>query len=390
MKKVFSVLTAVLMLVCFCVPAFAAGSTDPYLWLTVENKTYNTVTVTLNAASGKDLAGLVVFLTYPADKLTFVSGEFNSGSYTLGECGKRLGHDDQISISYAAANSTDGGKLCAVTFKCTGDAGAKLDLKLTCQSIAFISGSKASFSDASKIVVAGVSTTIPKPVSLYVGGKAQRTYKINAAKAPDYTGLVVKARYDAGGSKTLAASEYTLTTDFNGAKAGTYKVNAALKSDAVVTASYDVVVYEQAAKTLTVTTAPSKTKYTTGSDTVIDLTGLTLTAVMDDGSSKPLTASDCIITAPDFTVSGVADVYVEYNGASTSFKVTVSPAYLLGDVDSDGSVTAADARLALRIAVALDKASAVQTLAADADKDGSITAADARLILRCAVGLESL
>ncbi|MBR5410185.1 MAG: hypothetical protein IK104_05895 [Clostridia bacterium] len=63
---------------------------------------------------------------------------------------------------------------------------------------------------------------------------------------------------------------------------------------------------------------------------------------------------------------------------------------LPGDVDGDFTVTAADARLALRAAVALETLTPEQTAVADADFDGSITAADARLILRAAVGLETL
>ncbi len=62
-----------------------------------------------------------------------------------------------------------------------------------------------------------------------------------------------------------------------------------------------------------------------------------------------------------------------------------------GDVDGDGSVTAADARLALRAAVGLEKAIVKGTAAftaADVDGDGVITAADARTILRIAVKLE--
>ena len=62
-----------------------------------------------------------------------------------------------------------------------------------------------------------------------------------------------------------------------------------------------------------------------------------------------------------------------------------------GDVDGDGSVTAADARLALRAAVGLEKAIVKGTAAftaADVDGDGTITAADARTILRIAVKLE--
>ncbi len=68
----------------------------------------------------------------------------------------------------------------------------------------------------------------------------------------------------------------------------------------------------------------------------------------------------------------------------------LEPEYMLGDVDADKSVSAADARLALRASVDLEKLSAIQKKAADADKDTNITAADARLILRASVGLENL
>ncbi len=60
----------------------------------------------------------------------------------------------------------------------------------------------------------------------------------------------------------------------------------------------------------------------------------------------------------------------------------------IGDIDGDGNITAADARLALRASVALENLDEVQKKAADADGDGNITAADARLILRASVGLE--
>lgn len=58
-----------------------------------------------------------------------------------------------------------------------------------------------------------------------------------------------------------------------------------------------------------------------------------------------------------------------------------------GDVDGDGIVTAADARLTLRFAVNLQTPSSHQKSTADMDGDGIVTAADARLILRKAVGL---
>ena len=61
-----------------------------------------------------------------------------------------------------------------------------------------------------------------------------------------------------------------------------------------------------------------------------------------------------------------------------------------GDADGDGSVGAADARLALRAAVGLETLEGAALLAADVDKEAGVTAADARLILRAAVELETL
>lgn len=65
---------------------------------------------------------------------------------------------------------------------------------------------------------------------------------------------------------------------------------------------------------------------------------------------------------------------------------------LPGDVDLDGKVSAADARLALRAAVGLFPLTAGSDafLAADADGSGAVSAGDARSILRAAVGLEIL
>ncbi|MBQ7688726.1 MAG: hypothetical protein IJT27_05875 [Clostridia bacterium] len=66
---------------------------------------------------------------------------------------------------------------------------------------------------------------------------------------------------------------------------------------------------------------------------------------------------------------------------------------LLGDVDSNGKIEAADARLALRIAVGLEPEMGKGTPAYEAAnvtemEKGEVNAADARLILRRAVGFE--
>ncbi len=67
------------------------------------------------------------------------------------------------------------------------------------------------------------------------------------------------------------------------------------------------------------------------------------------------------------------------------------PNVLFGDVDQDGKVTTADARLVLRRAIDLENygPDTVQYLVSDVDFNGNVTPADARLILRAAIGLES-
>lgn len=60
-----------------------------------------------------------------------------------------------------------------------------------------------------------------------------------------------------------------------------------------------------------------------------------------------------------------------------------------GDVDLDGIVTAADARIILRVSAGLEALTGQALLNADIDGDGKITAADARLALRISAGLEA-
>lgn len=71
-------------------------------------------------------------------------------------------------------------------------------------------------------------------------------------------------------------------------------------------------------------------------------------------------------------------------------KRTSEVKFSLGDVDDDGKITAADARLALRMSVNLEKPTEDQKMAADIDGNGSVTAADARIILRISVNLEKI
>lgn len=67
-------------------------------------------------------------------------------------------------------------------------------------------------------------------------------------------------------------------------------------------------------------------------------------------------------------------------------KITIC---IAGDINKNGTVTAADARLALRYAAKLDSYNDIEQLAADTDKDGKVTAGDSRKILRVAASTDS-
>ena len=61
-----------------------------------------------------------------------------------------------------------------------------------------------------------------------------------------------------------------------------------------------------------------------------------------------------------------------------------------GDVDGDGKISSADARLALRGSVGLETLTADFITRADVDKNGKVESSDARTILRAAVNLEKI
>ncbi len=63
---------------------------------------------------------------------------------------------------------------------------------------------------------------------------------------------------------------------------------------------------------------------------------------------------------------------------------------LIGDINADGKITAADARLLLRYTAKLESLDSETLKYSDANDDGKITAADARLILRVSAKLDTI
>lgn len=65
------------------------------------------------------------------------------------------------------------------------------------------------------------------------------------------------------------------------------------------------------------------------------------------------------------------------------------PVVYIGDMNNDGNISAADARIALRIAAKMQAATEYELFVGDLDGDGKITAAEARKILRVAARIDS-
>ena len=97
-----------------------------------------------------------------------------------------------------------------------------------------------------------------------------------------------------------------------------------------------------------------------------------------------------LLEAEDTVPTGSYLILVRYNETTEQYDfVDAVCVAVKGDVQCDGKVTAADARLALRVSAGLEKLSEPASIASDIDGDGKTTAADARKILRVASKLDT-
>ncbi len=87
------------------------------------------------------------------------------------------------------------------------------------------------------------------------------------------------------------------------------------------------------------------------------------------------------------STAAATETDLEHDFSDEFLPVKTAPGFMC-NVDNDNEVSSADARIILRVAVALDTLENEMLLFADADFDGVVSSADARLALRTAVSLE--
>lgn len=241
-----------------------------------------------------------------------------------------------------------------------------------------------------KVTVTYMYPEITSSFHIYVSGKSVTSLKL--VKLPvnptvyqgqsfDVADFELQATYDNGITETI--------TDFNieydNMQIGTFTARI-YYMDKYVAFDYTVITLEEVGIQLGDTLNVGSYA---GAD--IDFSKLKVYVLYNSGESKLLQTGYTLSHNIDASTVGKYTVTVTYGEYSAEFEYTVAdrPQRILGDVNGDGKVQAADARLALRASAMLENLDEASFYAADVDFDDKVNASDARLILRVSAGLES-
>ena len=93
--------------------------------------------------------------------------------------------------------------------------------------------------------------------------------------------------------------------------------------------------------------------------------------------------NNIMLNEEDYITTGCRLNHESPEGDVTNYYISVT-----GDIDSDGKINAADARLILRASAKIEELTGVYYTAADVNLDGKVNAADARKTLRVAAILD--
>lgn len=194
-------------------------------------------------------------------------------------------------------------------------------------------------------------------------GGVERVAKAAIASAGSAANVTLDDMYNASLNDKTAGSSPTR-------RKKTYDYCKSLNfGDVSISTTYKTGKYTVTASSLRVRSGPG-TSYDTVASAIPNGTVVTVTAISGDWGKviyKNATGWICLLYA-DYTDSSQTDT-------------------LMGDINGNGKVDAADARLALRYSAKLEQLSAAQVKLADMNGDGKITASDARTILQKAANL---
>ncbi len=130
----------------------------------------------------------------------------------------------------------------------------------------------------------------------------------------DLTGMVVKATYDTGKTETI--TDYTVS-GYDNTKLGEQTITVTY---AEKTAFFKVNVTNDATG-IEITAKPTKLSYEIGED--LDLSGLKVSAVLENGSKEELASAEYTVSGFDGSKAGEQTVTVTYEDFTAQFTVTV-------------------------------------------------------------------
>lgn len=136
----------------------------------------------------------------------------------------------------------------------------------------------------------------------------------------DFTadGLKINAVFNDGSKQELAQDAYALS-GFDSETEGSKTVTVSYRG---FTDDFTVQVQKKPVITeIKITQQPYKTVYDLGEE--LDVTGLTVKAVYDNGTEETVSLSDCTVTGFDSETEGVKTVMVSYQGKTAQFTVEV-------------------------------------------------------------------
>lgn len=220
--------------------------------------------------------------------------------------------------------------------------------------------------------------TAPVPLEIYIATLPDKLEYLTR-ESLDLTGMTVYMVYSDG---TVSLITDYKVSGYNALKEGVQTVT--VTSFEGFTATFDVTVKKPATVTgIAIEALPEKLTYYIGEK--LDLTGLSVVAVMSDGTYEPITVG---YTVSGFTSNsvGTVTVTVSYNGYTASFEASIVKYYMIGDVNGDGNVNMMDCFIVCRFICQASFPDEDQQITADINGDGKINAVDSNLLRRAVAG----
>lgn len=163
----------------------------------------------------------------------------------------------------------------------------------------------------------GTEPQTPVLKSIYISSQPNKKIYLEG-EAPDMTGLEVRGRYSDGSEQIVTDYEISALDT----SPGTHSIKVTFQG---MSAQFNVTIKPKSLAGIEIASMPDKTDYKTGE--LLELTGLKVNAVYDNGAREEITAYTYNIDSP---VSGMKTVTVSYNGFEASFKIRVAPKTLCG------------------------------------------------------------